>query len=210
MDADSSILLATSNPAKAQKLRRVLDGLGYTFRSPRDYRPTDEPEERGGTHREVAVAKAVFWSARIGGLAIASDGGARIPALGGRWNSLFTRRAAGAEVDDHARADHLLGLMRGRQGAERDVIWVEGLALARAGEPLASWEVEHLLGRLVESHTPAQIVGGFWMSGLIYVPRFGKVLAQLSADQLEEADSCWNELRRLVRAHVGGQGVRGL
>ena len=202
MGGDETILLATRNPAKERKLRWLLDGLGYQCRSPRDYPPADEPEEEGGSHREVAAEKARFWSECVGGLAIASDGGARIPALGGQWNSLFTRRAAGEGVDDQARADHLLGLMHGRKGRDREVVWVEGLALARSGELLASWEVEGSLGRLVVAYNPRLIAGGFWMQGLIHVPRLGKVLAQLSPDELAQADHCWNELRRRLRAYL--------
>lgn len=201
-DVEPMILLATGNPAKERKLRWLLEGLRFALRSPRDYPPTMEPEEQGGTHREVAATKASFWSERVGGLAIASDGGARIPALGDRWDSLFTRRAAGADADDRRRADHLLRLMRGRKGPERDVVWVEGLAVARDGALLASWEVEGALGRIVQSYDPSQIVSGFWMPGLVFVPRFGKVLARLSPEELAQADHCWNELRRRVRAFL--------
>lgn len=199
----ASILLATGNPAKEQKLRWLLDGLGYTFRTPRDL-PGDpsEPVEQGETHREVAALKARFWSEQVAGLAIASDGGARVPALGDRWDSLFTRRAAGADVDDRARADHLLELMRGRRGAKRDVVWVEGLALARNGELLASWEAQGAIGRLVHAYDPRDIAGGFWVPGLVRVPRFGKVYARLSPDEQAIVDDGWNELRPRVRAYL--------
>jgi len=196
-----TILLATRNPAKEAKLRWLLRGLSFAFATPREYPSVAEPEEDGTTHRHVAAKKALFWSERASGLAIASDGGARVPALGVAWDSLLTRRAAGIDVEDRDRADHLLGLTRGLKGAQRSVVWVEGLALARGGELLASWEVEGALGRLVERYDPALIRGGFWMGGLLYLPRFGKVYAQLDPSELERADICWNELRRRVRAY---------
>lgn len=202
MSDSDSILLATRNPAKQEKLRWLLDDLGYALTTPADYPPLVEPEEAGDTHRQVAARKARFWAAHVGGLAIASDGGVCIPSLGDRWNSLFTRRAAGETVDDRNRADHLLGLMQGRKGNDRDIVWVEGLALARSGELVASWEVEGALGRLVERYEPRDLVGGFWMPGMIYVPRYGKVLARLTEDERAEADLCWNELRRRVRAYL--------
>ena len=204
MNDRRTILLATSNPAKRRKLAWLVDGLGYCPRTPGDYPPAAEPEEIGRTHREIAANKALFWSVREDGLAIASDGGARIPALGDRWDSLRTRRAAGPDADDRRRAEHLLGLMRGREGAERDVIWVEGLALARRGELLASWEAEGRLGRLVTCYDPDAIAGGFWMAGLLHVPRFNKVYARLTPTELAEVDDGWNELRRRVRAFLGG------
>src|SRR6185369_16007003 len=103
-------------------------------------------DESDPTHREVAEAKARAWSAEARLLTIASDGGARVPALGPRWNSLFTRRAAGPDVDDIERADHLLSLMTGMTGAERNVAWVEGVAVARAGVLVESWQAEGAIG----------------------------------------------------------------
>lgn len=205
MGPERTILLATTNPAKERKLRWLLDGLGYTSRTPRELGFVGEPEERGGTHREVAAGKALFWSHRVGDLVVASDGGARIPALGERWNSLFTRRAAGEGVDDRARADHVLELMRDRKGPRRDVVWVEGLAVARGGGLLASWEVQGHIGRLVETYDPALIAGGFWMAGLLHVPRFGKVYARLDPAELTQVDDGWNELRRHVRRYLSGR-----
>jgi XTP/dITP diphosphohydrolase len=203
-----SILLATGNPAKERKLRWLLDGLGYAFRTLRDLPAAPaEPVEQGETHREVAALKARFWSEQGGGLAVASDGGAKVPALGDRWDSLFTRRAAGADADDRTRADHLLELMRGRRGAKRDVVWVEGLALARDGELLASWEAQGAIGRLVHAYDPRDIAGGFYMHGLIQVPRFGKVCARLTPDELALVDDGWNELRPRVRAYLKADRV---
>ena len=201
-DGAPTIFLATTNPAKERKLRWLLDGLGFALETPRDQSAEVEPEESGNSHREVAAGKALFWSRRVGSLVIASDGGARLPALGDRWNSLLTRRAAGPDADDRARADHLLNLMRRRRGADREVVWVEGLALAKSQELLASWEVARSLGHLVERYDPSLIQGGFYMPALIHVPRFRKVLAQLTSDELVQVDHCWNELRRRVRAFL--------
>ena len=196
------ILLGTSNPAKQRKLAWLLDGLGYALTTPRDHPPVAEPEERGDTHREIAANKARFWSVQAGGLAIASDGGARIPALSDRWDSLLTRRAAGPGADDRDRAEHLLGLMRGRKGAARDVVWIEALSVARSGQLLASWEVSGHVGRLVTRYDPAAIAGGFWMAGLIHVPRFNKLYARLTPAELAQVDDGWNELRPRVRAFL--------
>ena len=196
------MLLGTSNPAKQRKLAWLVEGLGYLLITPRELALADEPAEHGESHRQVAADKARFWSYHGGGLAIASDGGARIPALEDRWDSLLTRRAAGPAADDRDRAEHLLRLMRGRRGADRDVVWVEGLALARAGKLLVSWQAEGHLGRLVTRYEPSAIAGGFWMAGLLHVPRFDKLYARLSADELAQVDDAWNELRPRVRTFL--------
>src|SRR3954454_25037459 len=118
-----TILLATGNAAKQAKLRWLVDGLDYKTVTPRDLGLIFDPPEGGSTHQEIAASKALAWADRAGQIVISSDGGAHIPALGASWNSLFTRRAAGDVPDDRARADHLLELMRGRTGDDRNVVW---------------------------------------------------------------------------------------
>src|SRR4051812_44519927 len=156
------ILIATGNAAKQAKLRWLIDGLGFEIVTPADLGLSVDVEESDPTHREVAEAKARAWSEQAGLLTIASDGGARVPALGAHWNSLFTRRAAGPGVDDIARADHLLGLMVGMTGAQRDVVWVEGVAVARSGVVVDSWQAEGAIGRIVDVYDPRKIGNGFW------------------------------------------------
>jgi hypothetical protein len=135
-------------------------------------------------------------------LVIASDGGAHIPALGASWNSLFTKRAAGDVPDDASRADHLLALMRGRQAGQRDITWIEGVAVARPGAALGAWEARGAIGRLVEAYDPAKVNGGFWFPALLIVPRFGKLLADLTPAELEQVDDGWNALREPVRSFL--------
>lgn len=198
---DRTMLLATGNRAKQAKLRWLLDGLGLAPVRPTDLRVAFEPAETGGSHGAVAAEKAVAWSERVPCAVIASDGGAHIPSLGEAWTSLRTRRAAGAGATDADRADHLLTLMRGRTGAERDVVWREAVAIAKGGRLLGCWEAEGSLGRLTESYALADIEGGFWMAGLIVVPRFGRLYRDLTPDELAQVDDAWNDLRRRVRAY---------
>ncbi len=195
----ATILLATGNAAKQAKLRWLIDGLGFDAVTPRDLDLEFDPAERGSAHGEVAAWKAVAWAEQANRLAIASDGGAHIPALGASWNSLFTKQASGDVPNDQARADHLLDLMRGRIGSERDITWIEGVAVARPGELLGAWEAQGDIGRLVDAYDPAKVEGGFWFPGLLTVPRFGKLLADLAPDEASQIDDGWNALRQIVR-----------
>ncbi len=201
--SSSTILLATGNPAKQAKLRWLLDGLGLAPVTPADVGIAFEPPETGRSHGEIASEKSLAWSRRVPHTVVASDGGAHIPALGDAWTSVRTRRAAGPEATDRDRADHLLALMRGRAGPERDVVWREAVAIAQCGELLGCWGAYGNLGRLAETYAPADIEGGFWMAGLIVVPRFGKLYRHLTPDELVQVDDAWNDLRRRVRASFG-------
>jgi XTP/dITP diphosphohydrolase len=195
-----TILLATGNAAKQAKLRWLIDGLGFEAVTPRDLGLSFDPPERGSSHQEIASSKALAWANETDHLVIASDGGAHIPALGASWNSLFTRRAAGDVPDDRARADHLLGLMRGRTGSDRDVVWREAVAMAAPGCILGAWEAEGAPKTLVESYDPEKVKGGFWFPALLVVPRFGKLLADLTPEEAAEVDDAWNTIYVELRA----------
>lgn len=194
-----TILLATGNAAKQAKLRWLIDGLGFETVTPRDLGLEIDPPESGSTHQEIAASKALAWAAAAGSLAIASDGGIAIPALGPNWNSLYTRRAAGDVPDDRARADHLVALMRGKVGAERDALKREAMAIARPGELLGAWEAGGAIGRVVERYDPAHIRDGFWLPAVLWDPRFGKVVADLTPEESDQTDNGWNALREVVR-----------
>jgi XTP/dITP diphosphohydrolase len=199
-DQMPTILLATGNVAKQAKLRWLIDGLGVTPVTPRDLGVSFDPPETGQTHLEVAQDKALGWADRTGELVIASDGGLDIPALGASWNSLFTRRAAGDLATDYDRADHLLRLMHGLVGPERDTFKNEAVAIASPGCILGAWNARGAVGRMQESYDPANIVDGFWFPALVMVPQFGKVLAEVSPEEAAQVDDAWNTLYRDVRA----------
>ena len=199
-----TILLATGNIAKQAKLRWLIDGLGFEAVTPRDLGLSFDPPESGTTHQDVAESKALAWADAAGCLAIASDGGIAIPALGPNWNSLYTRRAAGDVPDDCARADHLVALMRGKIGAERDAFKREAVAVAQPGRLLGAWEDGGAIGRVVESYDPANIKGGFWLPAVLWDPRFGKVVADLTPEEAEQTDNGWNALHEVVRPFLSG------
>lgn len=198
----TTILLATGNKAKQAKLRWLIDGFGFDIVTPRELGLNFDPPEHGETHAEVAAAKALAWADHASQLVIASDGGAFIPALGQDWNSIFTKRAAGSDADDHDRADHLLALMAGKPGAEREISWIEGVGLARPGEALGAWEASGAIGRLVESYDPTKIKDGFWFPALITVPRFDKLVADLTPEETAQLDDGWNGIYPVVRQYL--------
>jgi inosine/xanthosine triphosphate pyrophosphatase family protein len=197
----TALLLATTNPAKAERLRWVFSGLGFEIRQ---LEPLTGPgvEETGESFRQNAELKASYWSARNGGLAAATDGGLVIPGLGARWNALRTARAAGPAANDLDRARHLLALAAELQGEQRFVHWVEALALARDGVIETSWEARGTEAVLVDRLEPERIRPGFWAASLCYLPARQTTLADLDDQALAEADPTWSRLRDQVRAFV--------
>ena len=205
---DPPILLGTTNPAKQRKLSWLLRGLPLKQVTPQELGSTQaEPRESGDTHEKVARQKAVAWSDAASGLAISSDGGLVIPALGKRWESLHTRRFAGIDADDQARRDGLVELMQPYHGDERRASWVEALAIADGGRTLASWQVEGPSGVLPEEPRPGPAVSGFWAFSIWYFPELRKTYDQLTEEELEHLGDHWSQLRLSVvgflRGHLG-------
>ena len=211
----TSILLATNNPDKQQALRRLVEDLPLSPVTPRQMGLEIDPQEEGETHLEVARDKAIQWSQASSTLAIASDGGLVLPALGDRWESLYTRRFAGEEpADGQTRVQRLLELMRPYHGADRQASWVEALAIAHRGRVLASWELNGATGVIAQdapeslpdsssqsSSQSSTQSSGFWVFSVWEFPQFGKRYDQLSTAQREALDDHWLNLRGLVQRY---------
>ncbi len=197
----TSILLATGNPAKQRMLAWLLEDTGLAQVNPQQLGLDGVPDERGDTHLAVARDKAAQWSRSGSTLAIASDGGLVIPALGQGWESLYTHRFAGAGADDYERAKRLLELMEPYRGAKREASWIEALAIADRGRVLASWELRGATGVIAESTAGDMDARGFWAFSLWLIPKFGKRYSDLNASELESLDDHWTRLRYLVRRY---------
>ena len=205
------ILLATGNPAKQQMLRWLVEGLALTPTTPEQLGLDSAPGEEGGTHQAIARHKAQQYSLAGSTLAIASDGGLVLPALGDRWQSRYTHRFAGPAADDAERVRRLLQLMKPYQGTDREASWLEGLAIARQGKVLASWELRGGTGVIAEmpgdaTNAPGD-TPGFWAFSIWYFPKFGKTYSHLSTGQRETLDDHWGRLRQLVHRYFNSHFV---
>ncbi len=159
------------------------------------------PEESGDTHEEIARQKAAEWSRAASMLAISSDGGLVIPALGEMWESRNTRRFAGPAADNHQRRERLLQLMAPHSGEDRRASWVEAVAIARKGRVLASWHVAGATGVITESASAESTVPEFWAFTVWYFSEFAKTYDRLTHTQRDSLDDHWIHLSRLVRRY---------
>ena len=209
-ESPPSILLASTNPAKIDRLRECLSGRPFQFLNVGELPPHDPPEERGHTHREIAESKALAW-ARIGKcLAIASDGGIDIPALGPNWDSLLTRRAAGEHATDEDRITHLLALMEHLQTDEqRLATWQEAVTISHPDGIVQTWEVSGPTG-VVQREPSQERIEGFWLASLWFFPEMGKTYTELTSDELHAIGDPWLNLKSQIRAWLSHGGYEGL
>ena len=193
------ILLGTSNTAKQNELRWLLEGVPLTPKTPSQMNLVVTPDESGDTHLAIAQAKAREWSQATPMLAIASDGGLLLPVLGQEWESRYTHRFAGPEADNSQRLENLLELMRPYRGVQREASWVEAVAIADKGRVLASWEIQGATGIISDQAIDSPQNAGFWVFSVWYFPQYSKTYDQLSQEEREKLGDHWARLRQPVQ-----------
>lgn len=201
------ILLATGNADKQRMLAWLLADIPVRTVAPDDLGVTADPDESGDTHEAIARAKAEEWSRVAGMPAIASDGGLVVPVLGANWESRYTHRFAGPAADDAERQRRLLQMMEPFSGDQRSAAFVEALAIADAGETVASWEVSGATGRIVDSleQRGGDTDGdGFWVFPLWYFPKFGRTYDRLTEAERAGLGDHWQTLRARVSEFIPG------
>lgn len=203
--SDPKILLATANADKQRMLAWLLEGIPVRVVAPGDLGVRADPDESGDTHESIARAKAEEWSRIAGMPAIASDGGLVVPVLGANWESRHTHRFAGPAADDAERQRRLLDLMQPYSGDRRDAAFVEALAIADAGQTVASWQVSGATGRIVDrlADRGGDTDGdGFWVFPLWYFREFGRTYDRLSNSERAALGDHWEALHVNVREFI--------
>lgn len=101
------LLLGTRNPGKLTEIMSILDGSGWSFSSLREFDHVGSAEENGVTYAENAIAKAKFYAAETGLVALADDSGLEVAALSGA-PGVYSARYAGEHASDADRRQLLL------------------------------------------------------------------------------------------------------
>jgi len=179
------LVLASNNPGKLAELAALFAPLGLDLVA-QGALAIDEADEPHVTFIENALAKARHAARASAGAAIADDSGLCVDALGGApgvESAHFAAIERGADEDretfrrrqDGANNRHLLELMRGRH--QRAAHFIGTLVAVRSAddpEPLVA--IGRWPGELLEAPRGS---GGFGYDPLLYLPSFGRTVAEL-------------------------------
>ena len=186
------LVLASNNAKKLLELRALLGALPLELVA-QGALGIAEAEEPHANFLENALAKARHAARAAGGPAIADDSGLCVHALGGapgvvsaHWAGAVAPQAdreATRRVQDAANNALLLQRLQGV--ADRRARFVSVIVALRSAddpEPLAAfgrWEGEIL--------AESRGAGGFGYDPLMFIPAFGRTVAELAADEKNRA-----------------------
>lgn len=164
------VYCATSNAGKLREFQLALHGHVDVEAVP-GLAAIVPPEETGDTFEANAVEKTLYYSRFCDGPVFADDSGLMVDALGGA-PGVYSARYAGPEATDDANNRLVLERMRGVSNRAARFVCV--IALARAGELLATFRGE-VEGTLVQEPRGP---GGFGYDPLFFYPPFGSTFGE--------------------------------
>ena len=122
------LLLGTRNPGKVKEITTILEDSGWTFSSLQEFEQVGPAAEDGVTYAENAIAKARFYAAATGLLALADDSGLEVAALGGA-PGVYSARYAGDNASDADRRELLLAKLAKVDSGDRRARFVAAVAI---------------------------------------------------------------------------------
>jgi XTP/dITP diphosphohydrolase len=191
----AEIVLASANPAKAQELARLLEGLPVRVRRPADVGGLPPVVEDGATFAANAEKKAVTAARASRRWALADDSGLCVDALGGE-PGVRSARYAGEGADD---ARNNAALLRALAGAsDRSARFVCSIALADPSGEVRFRAEGSVEGKILEEPRGS---GGFGYDPLFFHPPLGRTFAELPPRE-KDAVSHRGRALRALRAHL--------
>lgn len=171
------IVIATKNKGKVKDFEAIFQPYGYEVVSMFDVAPNMEIEETGTTFEENAILKAETLAKALHTIVIADDSGLAIDALNGEPGVYSARYAK--DHDDEANMMKVLNKLIGVSTPERTARFI--CCIAIAGPTI---ETKTFIGTC-EGVIAEQKIGenGFGYDPIFYVPRLGRTMAELTAEE---------------------------
>jgi XTP/dITP diphosphohydrolase len=195
-----TLLIASTNPGKLREYRDILRELPVDLKTLADVGIAFEVVETGTTFRENATLKARAYGEASGMVTFAEDSGLEVDALGGEPGVYSARW--GNTSDYTLKHAMLLERLRDVPRERRTARYVSEAAILDTGGRV--WNYRGTVeGRVALA--PAGD-GGFGFDPIFEVARFGRTMAQLSAEQKHAISHRGRSTRRALprlRATLG-------
>ncbi len=184
-----NLFLATSNRHKQKEMQEILSD--YTILIPADKGIDFDPDETGTTFAENSLIKARALWELVKEPVIADDSGLCVKALGGD-PGIFTSRYAGKEFV-HGRPDgkkitqdeqNRLLIEQLNETGSQDRSCHYSCAMVLLLNPDRYFVAQETFeGQLIRDIKDQAGNGGFGYDPIVFLPQFGKTVAEISADE---------------------------
>lgn len=172
------LLLGTRNPGKIREIKTILNDSGWSFSSLQEFAEVGPAAEHGVTYAANAIAKAQFYAAATGLLALADDSGLEVDALGGA-PGVFSARYAGDNASDADRRHLLLSELANVDSRDRRARFVAAVAIAKPDGEVVNVSEGICEGRITFA---SRGNSGFGYDPLFVPDGYGQTFAELSED----------------------------
>ncbi len=198
------LLVATTNPHKLREIRGILGAVDVELVGLDAFPAVAEPEEHGLTFADNAREKAVYYSGRLGVVAVADDSGLEVDALG-REPGVHSARYGGANATYPEKFALLYGRLREHQALQSTARFVCALAVARGPQILfeARGTIE---GRVADEPRGEH---GFGYDPMFFYPPLGRTLGELPDADKARVSHRGQAFRQLAVFLRGGDLVAG-
>jgi len=189
------LLLATTNYDKIAEIRDILGGIPFELLTLAAFPPIPAPEETGVTFAENAQAKARYYAAATGTLAVAEDSGLEIDALGGA-PGVESARFGGVTSTYPDKFGLIYEALADRGATAPSARFVCALAVAR-GDRIVFEAQGTIEGQIADAPHGS---GGFGYDPIFYYPPFGGTLAEAShrKSEVSHRGKAFRQLRKFL------------
>ena len=202
----NKIIFATSNEGKMKEVRSILEGMDMEVFSMKEAGIQVEVVEDGKTFEENAVIKAVEIQKVCNEIVLADDSGLCVSALGGAPGVYSARYASenGENATDSDNVEKLLHEMENIPDEKRQAAFV----CAVAGILIKPNLPEYIL-LTAEGNMPGVIArethgnNGFGYDPVLFLPEYGKCVAELTPEEKNTISHRGQALRRLAEGYYG-------
>lgn len=186
------IMLATSNPHKAEEFTTMLKPLGYHVKTLLDLEEEIEIEETGTTFEENALIKAQAIHDRLGIEVIADDSGLCVNAMHGE-PGIYSARFMGRDTSYAVKNQYIIDICKNAEDKGCQFV----CAIAYVKEDGTHVIFKGVVEGIVHDHIEGD--KGFGYDPIFYYPPFHTTLASVDEERKNEVSHRGRALAQLLR-----------
>lgn len=192
-----TIVFATHNQNKLKEIKEILKNIpgmeNIRLISMTEAGITEDIVEDGNTYEENALIKAKYVCEKTGMIALADDSGTEIDALDGQ-PGIYSARFLGEDTPQVVKNAYILDKLKGLPNERRKARYMCCIAAA-----FPDGTTKTTMGTLpgIIAHKISDGTNGFAYDPIMYIPEFGKTMADMTMEEKNNVSHRGQALRKM-------------